>query len=542
MINKAPISLSGLDRFLLNWAPSYGQKRIVNKMAVANATASGYILPGSQKPSMRGFRASPNTVDYDTLPALSGLRAGSRDMIMNVPLAGGILRRFQTNVVGFGLKMQSRIDREALGLSEEAAKAWERKTEGEWRAWCESQECDSRRTSNFYELQSLAFLSELMNGDVFVFLPWVKRPGQPYELRVKIVEADYISNPVTELDTSKISGGVEVDADGAPVAYHLRTIPPNQQISSFVPYTSDWKRIPAFGEKSGRRNVLHLMQVDRPGQRRGVPLLAAVIEPLKQLNRLTEAELMAAVVTSFFTVFIKNVPNGALSGGYIPEDQVVAESDPNKAKLYEMGPGTTVGLADNEDVTIADPQRPNGAFEPFFLAIVKEIGANVELPYEQILLTYNASYSASRGAMLEAWKAFKTRRHRFVAKFCQPIYEAWLTESIGKNRISAPGFFNDPVVRAAWSNTKWTGPGQGLINPESEIRASVLAVENCLSTYEEEYAERTGEDWEPMARTLARENALKKELGLKTQSEQKAEADAAKAEASGFGKVPNDEA
>lgn len=502
----------------------------MSKMAVANAQASGYVLPGSNKTSMKGWRVSANTPDYDTIPVLKNIRAGSRDLAMNAPLATGILRRFQTNVIGFGLKAQARIDYEALGISEESAADWERKTEREWRHWCESSDCDARRSNNFYELQALAFLAEIMSGDCFVFLPYIPRQGSLYDLCVQVVEADFVSNPDNEMETFKIAGGVEVDSNGAPTAYYLRTIPKDYPITSFSGIYSAWIRVPAYGEKSGRRNVLHVFQAERPGQRRGIPLLAPVIEPLKQLSRLTDSELTAAVITSFFTVFVKNTPNGSLGSGFIPEDSVVSPSDASKSKLYEMGPGSIIGLADNESVDIADPKRPNGAFEPFFLAIIKQIGAAVELPYEQVLLTYNASYSASRGAMLEAWKAFKTRRQRFVSKFCQPIYEAWLTEAVLKGRIVAPGYVEDPVLRGAWANTKWTGPGQGLINPESEINASIKAIENCLSTYEEEYAERTGEDWEPMARTLSRERKLREELGLKTQQEQKAAVDLAKTE------------
>ncbi len=44
---------------------------------------------------------------------------------------------------------------------------------------------------------------------------------------------------------------------------------------------------------------------ERPGQRRGVPVLAPVIEALKQLGRYTDAELVAAVVSGLFTVFVK---------------------------------------------------------------------------------------------------------------------------------------------------------------------------------------------------------------------------------------------
>ena len=64
--------------------------------------------------------------------------------------------------------------------------------------------------------------------------------------------------------------------------------------------------VAAFGPNSGERQVLHLFKRLRIDMTRGVPYLAPVIEPLKMLDRYAEAELMAAVVSSFFTVFVKS--------------------------------------------------------------------------------------------------------------------------------------------------------------------------------------------------------------------------------------------
>ena len=63
-----------------------------------------------------------------------------------------------------------------------------------------------------------------------------------------------------------------------------------------------WQRVEAYGDTTGRRNVLHIMSRERIGQRRGVPLLAPVLESLKQLGRYTDAEITAAVISAMFTV------------------------------------------------------------------------------------------------------------------------------------------------------------------------------------------------------------------------------------------------
>lgn len=48
---------------------------------------------------------------------------------------------------------------------------------------------------NFYKLQQLAFLAYMMNGDAFAVLPMRHNVGQPYDLRVQLIEADRVCSP-----------------------------------------------------------------------------------------------------------------------------------------------------------------------------------------------------------------------------------------------------------------------------------------------------------------------------------------------------------
>ena len=54
--------------------------------------------------------------------------------------------------------------------------------------------------NDFNALQQLAFISWLMSGDVFALFkrrePDPRRPGQPYSLRVQLIEADRVRTPV----------------------------------------------------------------------------------------------------------------------------------------------------------------------------------------------------------------------------------------------------------------------------------------------------------------------------------------------------------
>lgn len=484
--------------------------QVVNNLV---GSGSGYGRHGASyaKKSLMAWMSSGRNADDDIVDSIETLRGRSRDLYMGVPLATGALKTVRTNVVGSGLLLNAQIDAKFLGLTDEQAQEWERNVEREWKLWAETVQCDVERRQNFYQLQSLVLLSALMSGDVFVTMPIIKRVGSVYDLRIGLIEADRVCNPnkADMVPNANVAGGVEVDGFGAVKAYWVAKHHPDSRVRSPVDATQKWTRVLAFGETTGRRNVLHVMcDVERPAQRRGVPLLAPVIESLKQLGRYSEAELMAAVISGMFTVFVRSDnPDDGLDSMF--QNEII--DDPHS---YELGNGAIVGLAPGEDVQFANPGRPNTAFDGFVIAICRQIGAALEIPYELLVKNFTASYSASRASLLEAWKMFRMRREWLIGQFCQPVYEEWLTEAVAKGRVNAPGFFEDPAIKAAWCGADWYGDAQGQLDPLKEANAAKVRVEEGFSTREREAAELTGMKYENIHAVRKREEAMRKADGL----------------------------
>lgn len=427
---------------------------------------------------------------------------------MGAPFATSALKTTRTNVVGSGLKLKSQIDADFLGLTEEEADLWETNAEREFSLWADSINCDLQRMNNFYELQQLVFLSYLMSGDCFVTLPVLKRANMPYDLRINLIEADRVCSPQSVKDKD-ISGGVEFNEIGELVAYHIVNIHPLSNSNK----KKEWIRIEAFGSKTGRQNILHLMEAERPGQRRGVPILAPVIESLKQLDRYSDAELMSAVVSGMYTIFVQSKSNDSEPpfGEVIPEELQVDSEDETS---YELGNGAIIALGEGEEIKEANPARPNTAFDGFVTSICRQIGSALEIPYELLTKHFTASYSASRAALLEAWKMFKMRRTWLANDFCQPIYEEWLAEAVAKGRIYAPGFFDDPLIKKAYCGAEWNGPTQGQIDPLKEVNAATKRVEEGFSTRAKETVELTGGDFYKNHRQRVKEERMRREGGV----------------------------
>ena len=412
---------------------------------ISRPQVKGYSEAGAShsKRSLKAFQAQSGSPNEDINWNNSTLRQRGRMLYMASPVATSAIKTNRTSIIGMGLQFRSRIDRDILGLSPEVAKEWQRRTEAEFAMWANhKQNCDAIGVNDFAGLQQLALISWLMSGDVFALIKrYDPTQNSPYSLRIHLIEADRVGTPTDnsqvsspsltdgkKKDGNNIYDGVDVDKEGMIVAYHIRNTYPYQLTSE----KTEWVRVPAYGDLTGLPNILHIMDSERPDQYRGVTYLAPVIEELLQLRRYTESELMAALVQSFFTAWIKTktdpseIPMNEAGGGEVvglpgeePANVSMSENE------YEMGPGTVQHLADDEDIVFGNPNIPTSGFKDFVETICELIGAALEIPKDILLKNFNSSYSASRGALLHAWEAFKMRRQWFIKDFCQPVYELW---------------------------------------------------------------------------------------------------------------------
>jgi lambda family phage portal protein len=507
-----PAKTNLIDRVIGYFDPIKGAQR--QRARSFMALTGAYTGALTSRRALQNWAVLPQDADSALLPDLQTLRERSRDLVRNNPLAGGAINTAVTNIVGTGLKLQARPDREILKMNDEQADAWEANAEREFRMWAENQTyCDIRKTQNFYDSQDLVFRQYLENGDVFTLIGREKRRDFPYSLRLQVIEADRICNKDFAKDTERLSGGVEKDGSGSPINYHIMDQHPGNWLYRSG-YT--WTVVPAFGEKSGLRNVIHNYRTLRPGQTRGVPYLAPVIETLKQLGRYTEAELMGTVVSALFTVFIKTdlgIPTlGAMQG-----DSTVEGSVGSSDKDIKLGNGALIGLRPGESIETADPKRPNTAFDPFIKAILEQVGVALEIPFEILIGHFSASYSASRAALLEAWRFFRGRRRWLASSFCQIVYENFLHEGIALGRISAPGFFSDPLLRRAYCGAIWIGDAPSQIDPLKEVDAAEKRLQLGLTTLDEETVTLTGGDFEANYPRIKKEREMMGKIGMEFQ-------------------------
>ena len=508
-LNAAMAALGGqnmLDKAIAYVAPKMAAERMLARTTLA--MSGGYSGAGINKAQLSRWLTSPGSATTDIIPDLKALRARSSDQMRNSAIAVGAIGQTVNGVVGTGLSFSAQIDHKFLGLSEEEAEAWNEDHDRRYNAWCKSPDVALERNLNFYGLQELSFRSELERGDVFWLTPMVERPGAGMRLAMQLIEADRACNPGDKPNSDNLIEGIELDPDTRePVAVHVSRLHPSDALGK----KNQWVRVPMRGQSTGRRNVLHSFQPLRPGQVRGVPWIAPILEPLKQLGRWTEAELNAAVTSSIFSVFLKMDPDAFQD--IFDEDAQGSIVEQAGRWSGDMESGKAINLLPGEEPISVAPTRPNPAFDPFWMAMVRQIGMALEIPVEVLILHFQSSYTAARGAMLMAAKFWRRRRDRLITNICDPVHELWLSEEIIAGRISAPGFFSDPVVRAAWCAGVWTGDGPGSLDPQKEVAAARERVEMEISTLDAESVAYDGIPWKVKHRQRAKEVAAQKADG-----------------------------
>ncbi len=475
---------------------SHGASRTLNSLI-------GWIVDGGN--------AEDNIDLYSSV-----LRQRARDLYAGGGLGRSGPQTLTTSVVGWGILPKPKIDGDFLGLSDEAREQAERGILREFRLWAENPMCDAARQQSFYELQQLAFLSMLMSGDVFALFGMEENKRTPYQTTVRLLEADRVCTPDSSGDSvsveteggGRIIDGVEIGKTGAVIRYHIASRSP---LASNDSSELTWEPIEAFGAETGYPNILHIMTYERPEQRRGIPFVASEIEAIKQFSRYMNAELAANVVSAMLTAFLTTESEDGTPG---MEDAVNEEDKVTDDKLdLELAPGAIYELPPGKDVKVVNPLRSNAQFESFVNTAIMVCASSMGIPKEVLVKKYETNYTAARAALLDFWRTVRVYRTRFNARFNQPVYEQWLSEAVALGRVEAPGFFDDPAVRAAWCGCSWMGASMGHVDPLKEVNAAERRIANNITTQEQEASEYNGNDWAANMRQRRREVEAMREMG-----------------------------
>lgn len=484
--------------------------------------SSGRAFKGASlvENALRAFFPSYGSADYDISQDRETIALRARSLFQNHAFSRALIKSFDVNIVGTGIKVRPALRMlDVLGISQEDADKWCYKTRNMFEIWAKSLKCDAERCNDLYGLQDLALKTELIGGEAFVLKKFFAN-REPFGMCLKVLEGDRVQNPFGYPDCDDCCGGIEVDENHTPVAYH---------VTKKIPFSIDnygnnvdTVRIPAF-DSMDNPNVLHVFETDRTDQRRGISMLAPLIVDAKQLDRFKDARLMKALVTSLLTAVIESADESSPSPllGNIPDAERVEQADSegnipgtDEAAAAEFGSGNMIEMPKGQKVHVIESSKPDDGYTSFVDALHTEDAAACGTSSEIVMRKFGTSYNAVRAAILESKKTYDKCRAGFISKFCKPVYEAWLTQAVMTGAVEAPGFLDDPVKRSFWSDCTWVADSAFLLDPLKETQAIKLQLDEQLTSRDAACAALFGTEYKENAIRLSDEKGFRGSISL----------------------------
>lgn len=450
----------------------------------------------------RSWVPGGGSADEDILWDLPAIRERSRDLVRNDGHAASAVNTTVINTVGTGLKPQSRLKANRLNISKERAREISRQFEdvfSDWARWA-----DAGNRMNYWDIQRLVDRQMLVNGEILLLPLRVDRQQTRFKLALQPIEADRLETPGGITSKDGVRSGVKIGNIGQPLGYYIRKTHPGDITYSKSRKIDDYQYVTAFNQ-FGDHNIFHLYAVQRPGQSRGVPFFAPVLNYFKDKSEYLEAELVAERIAACYGLIVKRMD--PYSAGTSPSRTTNSKGQ----RIDSIEPGMVEYLLPGEEIETINPSRTSDTFDPFMTLVLRTIGAALELPYELLAKDFSkTTYTSGRMALIQAYRYFESREQFLNMHLNQFIYEMVLEEAYLNGELDIDDFLTN---KKEYVRTKWIGQGRKMVDPLKEIKAEQIAKDEQLVPMADLSANR-GSDWEADLEQIAAEQEYKEELGL----------------------------
>jgi lambda family phage portal protein len=401
-------------------------------------------------------------------------RQRTRWASMNNPWLTKAIGSLVANLVGTGIKPQSTH-------ADEAVRA---ELHRRWNLWTDF--ADAGGITDFYGLTAIVARALVVDGECFVrFLA-----AGPRGFNLQVIAADQVDASINrELGGgNRIVAGIEFDAAGARVAYHIL---PNTPGEAF-PVSLTPVRVPA-------PDICHIFEPIAPGQVRGISWAASVLLRLHEIDQIEDAGLVRQKVAAMFAGFITDQNGDA--GGF-------AADGTQKGSVLDGGlePGALKVLPNGADIKFSEPAQVGDMID-FLRLQLRAVAAGLGVMYEQLTGDLSGvNYSSIRAGLIEFRRRIEAVQYSvLVFQFCRPIWQRFILTEILTGRLAGKVEDFAPV--------NWVCPGFAWVDPLKDAEAEGTAIAAGLMSRRQAVAAR-GYDVEALDAEIAADNARAAKLGL----------------------------
>lgn len=435
------------------------RKPAVAPQARYDAAGVGRRVKGWQPPSSGPERA---------VEGLHRIRDRARDATRNDWAGESGIQKWTTNLVGVGVTPRWQDDAHTA--------LWE-----EW-----SPVCDADGVLDAYSMQALGVRSWLGSGEVFLR----RRPrdltlGLPAAMQVQLIESEFV--PMLNSDAypgmptgNTIRQGIERDRYGRRTAYWMYRSHPGDKAQQMMPAADQLLRVAAS-------QVAHVFEPTRPGQLRGVSMLAPILVRLRATMDFEDAVLDRQKLANLFTAFLTRA---------LPSDGI--ETDPltglpvwygaDGVRMAGLEPGALQELQPGENITFANPPEAGTTYSDYIRTTGLGTAAGQGLPYELFSGDIKEISDRTLRVVIQEFRRFCSQRqwHVVIPMICAPMARWFAQGAVLAGRVRADEF-------EALSRPTWQPHGWDYIHPVQDVEGKIKARDAGFTSTSAVIAER-GDD------------------------------------------------
>lgn len=491
------IHLNWVDRAIAVVAPNAAITRAKARVQLhAISEHNRAYDAGKRTRSTAGWNTpAVSSADSEGKYTMSLIRERSRDLVMNNPYAKKAVQVITTNTIGTGI-------RPSIPKNSGISKPTERRIMAAWRKWAESTKCDFNGQLNVYGIMMQAWRAAVESGDGLIRI--VRDASvKPIPLKLQLLEADFLDSGrdgQTVGEGNYIVAGVEYNQAGKRVAYWLFDRHPAES----MPYSASLisKRIPAD-------EIIHIYEILRPGQTRGIPMGVAAFLRLRNLDDYEDAQLIRQKIAACFSVFITKTDSD------FTEDYEKSDSVINPPPLSEkLSSGMIEYLAPGEKVEFADPPGTTH-YDEYTRTLLRSIAIAYGITYESLTgdLT-GVNFSSGRMGWLEMHRQItQWQDMTLIPQLCCPIWDAFI-HAFG----IAVAQVDEDLATAVW-----TPPRREMIDPVKEAQGMMILIRLGLMS-KSEAIRLLGGDPEAVLAEIVQEQKDQDAQGMMLESDPKHDA------------------
>lgn len=485
-------------------------------------SAASYKAADSMGQELARWNPRLSSADKAMIPEKARAEGRAWDLVRNNGYARGAVQNQKDRVVGAQYKLQLNPIYKMLGIDAVAAAKWASLIEVQFHAWADDPDCwiDAQRKRTLTQLIREAVATDMIQGECVVVRHWRQSPVG-ISTCFTTVEPERVSNPldqglgvvqfeITLPNGNRLRNGVELDAYGAPVAYHIRTRHYNDYSYNYMTVAGVWDRVEKFNDY-GWMQVIHLFEPEKADQTRGFSSMASTLQKLKMMDMQEDLELQSSQLLTAYAMYIKT----AL--GRQRADEIFGNSSDSMSEYQKFSMlateaqsayygqsglninGTRIPvLRPDDEIGVVQPHNQQINHEQFKQGLNRQIARGVGMSYEELSGDFSqTSYSSARASMQMAWQYILAKRASVADKLASHIFRLWFDEALVKGAITMPEgvtYWPDQSPEMARTFTaltrcQWIGAGKVVIDEFKQAKANELGINSYQFTLPDVHAE-----------------------------------------------------